>query len=104
LPEASLFSLVRAELKGLYMDSQCHPRCSTVSGALLWHWVMGHKTEGELVPTAAAEDIQGRCTHSGTWIKPPNSQGREENLDTMRKEKHELTPGTLQPCIWCYVA
>lgn len=63
-------------------------------------WEVGHQTEGELVPTiAAGGGMEGRCICVGPWIKPPTSQGREENWDTTRKEKHELTPGTLQPCI-----
>lgn len=87
------------------MDCQHHLRCPTVSGAPLWDWEMGHETKEELIPTAAAGgDIQGRCTWSSIRIKPPNSQDVEENLDTMREEKHGLTPGTLQPCIQCYVA
>lgn len=98
--EALLFSLVRAELRGLHTGSQHHPRCSAVTGASQWDREMGHKTKGELIPTAAAVgDTQDGSTCSGTGTKTPNSQDREENLDTMRKEKQELTPGTLQPYI-----
>lgn len=54
----------------------------------LMGWEVGHQTEGELVPTTAAGgDVEGRCMCAGPWIKAPNSQGREENLDTTRKEK-----------------
>lgn len=70
--EASLFSLVRAELKTPHTDSQHHPRCSTVSGAPPWDWEKEQETEVELVPTAAAGgDIRGRYICSGRWIKPP---------------------------------
>lgn len=48
--KASLFGLVRDELKGLHMDSQNHPKCQKYPVG----WEMGHQTEGELVSTKVA--------------------------------------------------